>query len=191
MFNRSAAEAAQLVSHEDAPREADDQTFNRRPELLVRLLRDHVDARRKLAVLETEVDLIAQYHKPDAQALTAAMGYFTGYMGPQHHRIEDLIYGALTRRAPFRAAEIDKIAAEHNEVHTVFTQCEEAATRLLANPDDARFQFCRTVRGFIAFERHHIRREEGAFFLYAREYLTPGDWETIAAAAASMAQTPG
>src|SRR4051812_1282609 len=187
MSNRSATDAARLVS----PDEAEEQSaLTRRPELLVRLLHDHVDARRKLAALEAEVDRIAQYHKPDGEALTAAMAYFCDYMGPQHHRIEDLIYGALTRRAPFRAAEIDKIAAEHNEVHTVFSQCEDAAKQLLANPDGTRFHFCRVLRGFIAFERHHIRREEGAFFVYAREYLTPADWEAIATAAHQLARAP-
>ena len=187
MPHRSAAEAVRVVS----PEEADDQTLHRRPALLVRLLHDHIDARRGLALLEAEVDRIAQYHKPDAAALAGVMEYFAGYMGPQHHRIEDLVYGALVRRAPFRAAEIDKIAAEHSEVHTVFSQCEEAAKHLLANPDGARFQFCRVLRGFIAFERHHIRREEGAFFIYAREYLTPADWDAIALDAAKLTTEPG
>jgi hemerythrin-like domain-containing protein len=184
MSNRSATDATRLISTE----EADDQTFNQRPKLLVCLLRDHVDARRKLSALEAEVDRVAQYHKPDPDALATAMAYFQDYMGPQHHRIEDLIYGALTRRAPFRAAEIDKIAAEHNEVHTVFTQCREATAQLLANPDGARFHFCRVLRGFIAFERHHIRREEGAFFVYAREYLTPADWDEVAKAAGQLSR---
>jgi hemerythrin-like domain-containing protein len=186
MPNRSATEAVRLLPTEDS----DDQTYHQRPELLVRLLRDHVDARRGLALLEAEVDRIAQYHKPDASSLTGAMAYFSDYMNRQHHRIEDLIYGALARRAPFRAAEIDKIAAEHSEVHTVFTQCGDAAKQLLANPDGARFQFCRILRSFIAFERHHIRREEGAFFVYAREYLTPADWESIAEDAGKLAREP-
>ena len=83
MSHRTATDA-RLLSTEDA--EGQD-AVNPRPEVLVRLLRDHVDARRKLAVLETEVDRIAQYHKPDPDALKAAMAYFCDYMGPQHHRV--------------------------------------------------------------------------------------------------------
>ena len=173
-----------------ATQEADDQTYTDRPALLVQLLRDHVEARRKLSALEAEVDRIAQYHKPDDAALGAAMAYFASYMALQHHPTEDLVYGALTRRAPSRAAEIDKIATEHGEVHALFTQCEEAARRLLADPEGMRSHFCRVLRSFIAFERHHIRREEGAFFLYAREHLTPGDWESIAADAGQFAKLP-
>ncbi|MGZ5918810.1 MAG: hemerythrin domain-containing protein [Hyphomicrobium sp.] len=187
MPHRSATDAALPVSAE----EPDDQTYSQRPALLVRLLRDHVEVRRKLSALEAEVDRVAQYRKPDGDALIAAMAYFADYMSPQHHRIENLVYSALTRRAPFRAAEIDKIAAEHDEVHTVFTQCQDAAQQLLANPDGARFHFCRVLRGFIAFERHHIRREEGAFFVYAREYLTPADWDEITVAAGKFAPVAG
>jgi hemerythrin-like domain-containing protein len=167
---------------DDAPSES----LLEQPQLLSRLLQDHVDARRVLVTLESEVDRIAQHRMPNAAALSEAIGFFGAYMGRLHHPIEDLIYGALRRRAPLRAAELNKIATEHTEAPTMFAHGAEAVGFIIANPEASRFQFCRAMRNFIAFERHHLRREENAFFAYAREYLTPQDWAEITSAARSL-----
>ena len=150
-----------------------------RPEVLSRLLQDHLTTLRVLALLEQEVDRIAQFHTPNTELLEDVWTFLSGPMNQLHHPIEDLIYGALKRRAPYRAQELEKIVSEHGEAGVTVTQFGEAVRSLLANPDGTRFAFCRVARGLIAFERHHLRREETRLFGYATLYLTPGDWSLV------------
>ncbi|MHB1208059.1 MAG: hemerythrin domain-containing protein [Rhodospirillaceae bacterium] len=150
-----------------------------RLEILTRLLQDHVTARRVMAALEHEVDRVAQFHPPDAATISGAVYFFGAYMVGMHHSIEDMIYSALTRGAPDLAAEIKKVADEHDEAGALVSQLRDAAIELQADADRARVAFCRVARGLIAFERHHLRREESKFFIYAGEHLTPSDWRAI------------
>ena len=150
-----------------------------RLEILTRLLQDHVTTRRVMAALEQEIDRVAQFHTPDMAAIGAAVGFFTGYMAEMHHPIEDMIYSALVREAPAQAAEIKKIAEEHDEAGALVSQLAEVTAEFTADTDRARAAFCRIARGLIAFERHHLRREENRFFVYAGEHLTPAAWRSI------------
>ena len=150
-----------------------------RLEILTRLLQDHVTARRVMAALEHEVDRVAQYHPPDAATIAGAVYFFGAYMAGMHHPIEDMIYRALTRGAPDLAAEIKKVDDEHAEAGALVSQLRDVAVELAADADRARAAFCRVARGLIAFERHHLRREESKFFVYAGEHLTPSDWRAI------------
>lgn len=160
-----------------------------RLEILNRLLQDHVTARRVMAALEAEVDRIAQFHPPDAAAIDRAVGFFTGYMAGMHHPIEDMIFAALHREAPSKAAELKKVAEEHDEAGALVSQLSEVAGELGADADRARAAFCRVARGLIAFKRHHLRREESRFFIYAGEHLTPMAWRNIAVTARALENT--
>jgi hemerythrin-like domain-containing protein len=161
-----------------------------RPQLLNRLNHEHLKTRRVLALLEQEVDRIAQYHAPDAGLLYEVLGYLSGPMSDLHHPIEDLVHGALRRRAPYRAAELERIASEHCETSALIAHFAEASRYLLAHLDASPFAFCRAARQLIAFERHHMRREEMRFFVYAGLYLTPDDWSLIEDAAKGLAVLP-
>ena len=150
-----------------------------RLDIITRLLQDHVTTRRVMVTLEGEVDRVAQFHAPDTAAIDTAVGFFTGYMAEMHHPIEDMIYSALAREAPAQAAEIKKVADEHNESGALVSQLTEVAAELSIHTDRARASFCRVARGLIAFQRHHMRREESGFFRYAGELLTPATWRGI------------
>ena len=80
---------------------------------------------------------------------------------------------------PPQAAEIEKIANEHNEAGALVAQFTDAAAELAADPDRARVAFCRVARGLLAFQRHHLRREESKFFKYAGEHLAAATWREI------------
>ena len=160
-----------------------------RLEILTRLLQDHVTTRRVMAALEHEVDRVAQFHTPDTAAIGAAVGFFTGYMAEMHHPIEDMIYSALAREAPARAAELKKVAEEHDEAGALVSQLSEVTVELAADTDRTRAAFCRVARGLIAFERHHLRREESRFFRYAGELLTPMAWRNINVTAKGLEKT--
>ena len=157
-----------------------------RLEILTRLLQDHVTARRVMAALDHEVDRVAQYHAPDTAAISGAVYFFGGYMKELHHPIEDMIHSALAREAPEIAAEIEKIADEHGEAGALVSQFSEVSAALAANTDRTRAAFCRIARGLIAFQRHHLRREEGKFFVHARDHLTPMAWKAISVTAKGL-----
>jgi hemerythrin-like domain-containing protein len=155
-------------------------------EIIARLLQDHVTARRVMAALDYEVDRVAQYHAPDTAAISGAVYFFGGYMKELHHPIEDMIYSALTREAPGITAEIEKIAEEHDEAGALVLRFSEVAAELAADTDRARAAFCRIARGLIAFQRHHLRREETKFFAHARDHLTPVAWQAIGVTAKDL-----
>lgn len=160
-----------------------------RLEILNRLLQDHVNTRRVMAALETEVDRVAQFHVPDMAAITQAVGFFSGYMAEMHHPIEDMIFTALTREAPAHAAELKKVADEHDEAGALVSQLIEVSAELAADADRSRAAFCRVARGLIAFQRHHLRREESRFFAYAGEHLSPLSWRNINVTARNLEAT--
>lgn len=160
-----------------------------RLEILNRLLQDHVTARRVMATLEAAVDRVAQFHPPDTAAIGQAVAFFTGYMAEMHHPIEDMIFTALSREAPAKAAELKKVAEEHDEAGALVSQLAEAAVDLAADADRARAGFCRVARGLIAFKRHHLRREESQFFTYASDHLTPVAWRNIGVTARNLEKT--
>ena len=160
-----------------------------RLEILNRLLQDHVATRRVLAALETEVDRVAQFHIPDMAAITQAVGFFSGYLAEMHHPIEDMIFTALIREAPAQAAELKKVADEHDEAGALISQLVEVSAELAADADRSRAAFCRVARGLIAFQRHHLRREESRFFVYAGEHLSPLSWRNINVTARNLEAT--
>lgn len=160
-----------------------------RLEIFNRLLQDHVTARRVMAALEAEIDRVAQFHPPDLAAIDQAVSFFTGHMAGMHHPIEDMIFTALAREAPAKAAELRKVAEEHDEAGALVSQLMEVAGELKADADRSRAAFCRVARGLIAFERHHLRREESRFFNYAGEHLTPVAWRNISVTARALEKT--
>lgn len=160
-----------------------------RLEIFNRLLQDHVTARRVMAALDAEVDRVAQFHPPGMAAIDQAVSFFTGYMAGMHHPIEDMIFTALSREAPAKAAELKKVAEEHDEAGALVSQLVEVVGELKADSDRSRAAFCRVARGLIAFERHHLRREESRFFIYAGEHLTPVAWRNISVTARALEKT--
>lgn len=157
-----------------------------RLEIINRLLQDHVSARRVMAALEAEVDRVAHFHPPDLTGIHRAGAFFSDYMAVMHHTIEDMVFTALSREAPAKAAEIKKVADEHDEAGALVSQLLETSGELALDADRARGAFCRAARGMIAFNRHHLRREESHFFIYAGECLAPAAWRAIAATARTL-----
>ncbi len=162
-----------------------------RLEILNRLLQDHVSARRVMTALEAEVERVAQFHPPQMAAVEQAVSFLTGYMAAMHYPIEDMIFTALSREAPVKAAELKEVAEEHDEAGALVSRLAEASAGLAADADRSRGAFCRAARDLIAFKRHHLRREEGRFFIYAGEHLTPTAWRTINGTARALQETLG
>lgn len=160
-------------------------------EIFNRLLQDHVTARRVMAALEAEVDRVAQFHPPDIAEIGQAVSFFTGYMAELHHPIEDMMFTALSREAPAKAAALKKVAEEHDEAGALASRLAEAARELKADAYRARASFCRAARDLIAFKRHHLRREESQFFRYASDHLTPATWHAISVTARTLEKTLG
>lgn len=149
------------------------------PDALSRLSLDHTAFRRALNVLDRQVNAIAQFRAPDFDILNGLLRYLGEYPANYHHPVEDEIYNALKMRSAERAFEVSQIEREHSQVADKHERFAEAVAQVLADAEVSRKAFCQTARDFIAAERRHIRREEGLFFSYALEHLTPEDWENI------------
>src|SRR5690349_11169864 len=95
--------------------EGDEDTMQRPvPQTISHLGQDHLNARRALSALEREIDAAAQYYVPDFEIVLGAIAFFEDY-ADRHHAIEEMVYEALRRRTPFRAAELGALQDEHRE----------------------------------------------------------------------------
>lgn len=159
------------------------------PEIFNRLRQDHIAARRVMAALEAEVDRVAQFHPPNLAPIGRAVSFFTGHMAEMHHQIEDMIFAALSRETSAKAAELRKIAEEHDAAGALVTHLSEVAAELATDAARARTAFCGIARDLIAFTHHHLRREESQFLIYADEHLTPGARHDITIAARALERT--
>ena len=81
------------------------------------------------------------------------------------------------------------MAEEHDEAGALVSQLAEVTAELALDCGRTRAAFCRVARSLIAFERHHLRREESGFFRYAGELLTPVAWHSINITAKGLEKT--
>ena len=149
------------------------------PDVLGRLSLDHLAFRRALNILDRQVAAIAQYKAPDFDILAGLLRYLGEYPANFHHPIEEEIYNALKVRSAEQALEVSEIEREHQDLAAKLERFADAVSAMSADAEISRKAFCEIARSFIAGERLHIRREEGLFYAYALEHLTPEDWEKI------------
>lgn len=148
-------------------------------ETISRLSQDHIAFRRLLNVLDRQVGAIAQSRSPDYDVLSGLLAYLKTYPGKYHHQIEDLVYDTLCLRRPAEAALVAQVAAEHRQIANQLNAFSAAVGAVIADGEVSREAFCTTAREYIAFEREHIRAEEGTLFALATQWLTSEDWFDI------------
>jgi hemerythrin-like domain-containing protein len=142
---------------------------------------DHKNIARVLALLNHELETLANTHSPDYELVEDIMRYVTGYPDTHHHPTEDIVFQHLKERAPETAADIAAILAEHHrlvEAGTKFLKAIEAVEHEAMMP---RTRLLALGRAYAELLEGHMDSEEGNLFPRARAQLTEADWEAIAA----------
>ena len=86
---------------------------------------DHKNIARVLALLNHELETLADAHSPDYELVEDIMRYVTGYPDTQHHPTEDIVFQRLEERAPETTADIAATLAEHHRLVEVVSEIAE------------------------------------------------------------------
>jgi hemerythrin-like domain-containing protein len=116
---------------------------------------------------------------PDFQLLSDILDYMEDFPEKMHHpKEESYICAALRRRKPDAAPLLEKIHEEHEKGAGMLV---DLRARLEAYEDDpdAFAGFREACGEFIAFERHHMAREERELLPLAAQALLDQDWAEI------------
>lgn len=146
--------------------------------VLQTLYEDHANLERLFKLIEDEIGRIDDADfDPYFETLTLALEYCVDYPCHYHHPAEDLIYGALIRRAPELARKLVVITADHKALLRV----TEAFSNAVASAVEGGAAKPVRVLGqeFLGHYRHHMRVEEAEIFPAAQQHLTPSDWSGI------------
>jgi hemerythrin-like domain-containing protein len=140
---------------------------------------DHKNIARVLALLNHELETLAEVHSPDYELLEDIMRYVTGYPDTHHHPTEDIVFQHLRERAPDTAAAIEAILTEHQELAASGRRFLAAVEAVEHEALIQRTELLALGRAYADLLEHHMDREEGYLFPQARQQLSASDWHEI------------
>jgi len=140
---------------------------------------DHKNIARVLALLNNELETLAEVHSPDYELLEDIMRYVTGYPDTHHHPTEDIVFQHLKERAPDTAAAIEHILSEHHELAASGRRFLAAVEAVEHEALVQRTELLALGRAYADLLRRHMDREEGYLFPQARQQLSASDWDEI------------
>jgi len=147
--------------------------------LLEILRNDHVNMTRLLDALERQLAVFDAGARPDYDFIAGLLQYCRGFPDRYHHPREDLIVGAMQRRAPAAAREIAALAREHERLSALTERFADAVEQVLQDQEMPRGRFDGLAREFIEFYRRHLTWEEETVFPRAETVLTESDWRAV------------
>jgi hemerythrin-like domain-containing protein len=140
---------------------------------------DHKNIARVLALLDHELETLADVHSPDYELVEDIMRYATGYPDTHHHPTEDIMFAHLKERAPETAADIDALLDEHHRLVDSGRRFLKAIEAVEHAAMMQRTDLLALGRAYADLLRQHMDKEEGHLFPEARARLTPADWDAI------------
>ena len=149
--------------------------------VLDNLHEDHKNIARVLALLNHELQTLAEVHAPDYELVEDIMRYVTGYPDTHHHPTEDIVFAHLQERAPETQADIDAILLEHQRLVDAGTRFLKAIEAVEHEAMMQRTDLLTLGREYADLLEAHMNTEEGHLFPAARAKLTDADWQAIAA----------
>ena len=131
---------------------------------------EHANMARLLEVLERQ---LGAGEAADFELIKSIADYLTTYPDQFHHPKEDLVYRSLLEAEPDSGAALDDLEAEHVELAERTKEFAFAVARILRGREAPGRWFEELGRGFIAYYRQHMAKEETGFFLEAERVLGP------------------
>jgi len=154
-------------------------------EVLHHLLRDHVQLRALLDIIEEQMMSYGRGGAVDCDLLRATMEYTRSYPANVHEPKEILIYKRLRERNHDAGMTLSDLLAEHGslaELTRRFATAVENGGRMM---NASRQELVELANDYVSAYRRHIELEELRFFPLALKHLHINDWKEIDAAIAA------
>lgn len=144
---------------------------------LVRILRaEHVGMATLLDVMDRQIDLFRQGNAPNFNIIRGIVSYFLAYPDLYHHPKEDLITQKLRTRLPQKAAAIEAMFSEHQDLALLTRRFASALIDQLVRPNEVPNKwFSALARDFVDTNRRHMASEEERFLPTVLRALTEED----------------
>ena len=156
-------------------------------DIIQQLQQDHLNAAKLLDLLEAQIGTLHDGETPDYLLMFDVMCYMRHYPDLFHHPQEDLIFEKLKERDPSARAIVDKLMEEHKALAEKGAQFFESLQTAVSESMVPRETLESQGRGYIAFLRSHMGKEEDQVFPLASKVLREQDWAAIDTAMASQA----
>lgn len=142
---------------------------------------EHLSMYRVLDCLEDELQRsFNEERAPDFGLLAMILDYIRSFPDQFHHPKENkYLFKAVVRRYPPYEAVIEDLLAEHEEGERQLHELQLALQDYEREGKAKRKCFERAAKDYIAFERNHMRKEEGSIVPIALAKLTDKDWVGI------------
>jgi hemerythrin-like domain-containing protein len=140
---------------------------------------EHRDMLALLDMLQKQVEIVAQDHRPDGAVLLEIAEYFASVPDLFHHPKEDLILRRLAALDQEASKLLRHLEVEHEDGGRELKRFLRAVVRLLMEPDVDPERFLSAALAFMDIERRHIAWEEASFFPVVEAAFGSEDWTEI------------
>lgn len=148
-------------------------------EVLHQLLRDHVNMRSLLDLVEDRVAPFRKVGTADVELLRAIMRYTLEYPARIHERRELLVYQRLIERQATAAEVLKDLPSEHASLHEL-SNCLATQVESIESAGQPELRrIAELAREYVDAYRRHIDMEELQFFPLALKHLLMSDWREI------------
>jgi hemerythrin-like domain-containing protein len=149
----------------------------------MRILRkEHMDMAILLDVMDRQIVQFQRGATPDFNIVRGIVSYFLAYPDLYHHPKEDLIIQKLRARAPEKAATMERLLTEHQDLALLTRRFATAVVDQMVHPVEVPNEwFSSLARTFVDTNRRHMAMEDERFFPMLLQVLTEEDWADLGA----------
>ena len=154
--------------------------------IMEQLENDHRNVAMMMKVLEKQLDLMHEMDNADFELMHGVMHYMTHYPDRVHHPMEDLMFERMDTDDPAVREAIEGLRREHVGLLEKGRAFRDTLRGVVDGALVERDKLEAQGRDYVAFMRHHMRREDTEVFPAAAGSLDETDWEAVAAAFAEQ-----
>lgn len=143
------------------------------------LQKEHVNFRKLLDVLETQLGLFHRGESPDYQLMTDIVYYMTHYPDAFHHPKEDVIFSRLLKRDSSVAKSVEELARQHHVIAESGARLHESLESVINGALMPRQKLETPGLLYVTYYRAHMDKEEHDLFILAEQRLQDDDWKKI------------
>jgi len=140
------------------------------PHIILQLQQDHLNAAKLLDLLEAQIGTLHDGETPDYLLMFDVMCYMRHYPDLFHHPKEDLIFEKLKERDPSVRPIVDNLMEEHKALAEKGVQFFESLQTVVSESMLPRETLESQGRGYIAFLRSHMDKEEDQSSRWRQKY---------------------
>ena len=152
------------------------------PDILQRLIDDHVNVARLLNLLERELETIQAGRSADFELMHDIMVYMTMYPDQTHHPLEDLVFQRMLEHDHSLSDTLATVTKEHEGLAQKGSRFKDALEHVVDGVLVSREELEAQGRDYVEFLRYHMAKEERHLFPTAQQLLNAEDWTWVSEA---------